>query len=61
MLQDPYEESHYEAIRQGVGNWHAWRKANPGIQPDLKLADLRNANLWGADLWDVNLWGAKLS
>jgi hypothetical protein len=45
---------------QGVRAWNAWREANPGVEPDLRGANLRDADLRGANLRDADLRGANL-
>jgi hypothetical protein len=54
-------EEHLAILRQGVGVWNDWRKAHPGIRPDLTSAILAGANLSGANLIVVNLTGAILA
>jgi uncharacterized protein YjbI with pentapeptide repeats len=66
---------HVDIFQQGVGAWNAWRKANPGVFPnledveakngdlrgiDLRLATLTRMNLHFADLQQANLAGAYL-
>jgi hypothetical protein len=46
---------HFDILKQGVRVWNGWREQNPGVQPDLRGADLRVARLRGANLSDVNL------
>lgn len=48
-------------LRLGVTAWNAWRKANPGIVPDLRRADLLKACLAGADLSHADLRRANLN
>src|SRR5437773_1083291 len=52
---------HVALLKKGVDAWHAWRRANPDIRPDLSRADLREANLWAATLVDTDLTGADLT
>jgi len=52
---------HLDLLRQGVTAWNAWRKANPGLAPDLRRADLFKARLSGADLSHADLRKANLS
>jgi uncharacterized protein YjbI with pentapeptide repeats len=52
---------HLAIIKEGVGAWNEWRKANAGIAPDLLEADLLQADLRRADLTEANLVGADLS
>jgi hypothetical protein len=56
---------HLEKIKEGVGVWNAWRKANPEVVPDLtgaRFGDarLRDADFRGADLFGVDLNAADL-
>jgi uncharacterized protein YjbI with pentapeptide repeats len=57
---------HVEILKNGVENWHAWRRANPNIRPDLSGADLSNwdfraVDLRGTCLVDTDLSHAVLS
>ncbi|GAB6051968.1 hypothetical protein JCM17960_07880 [Magnetospira thiophila] len=57
---------HLRNAALGAGRWNAWRKSEPGVQPDLSQADLRGANLSGMDLAEAvmslaNLKKANLS
>ena len=59
-------EEHLAQLKQGPQVWNAWRRANPGIRPDLsgvvlRGADLCKANLSEVDLSLANLRGADLS
>src|SRR5438876_11668145 len=57
-------------LERGVEEWNAWRRAHPGILPDLFKAELfkadlagdkaSGANLYQANLEDANLLGANL-
>ena len=47
-------------IRKGVPDWNEWRAAHPGIQPDLREADLGGAKLRGANFSGADLSGARL-
>lgn len=49
-----------DLLHQDVQAWNAWRKANPGIVPDLGRAGLAKADLRGADLSHARLRGADL-
>lgn len=51
---------HLRNVAQGAGRWNAWRKQEPGVQPDLAQADLRGANLSGLDLGEAILSLANL-
>jgi uncharacterized protein YjbI with pentapeptide repeats len=53
-------QEHLAKLREGVGAWNEWRKENPGLQPDLQGADLREADLSNAQLQKANLWNAQL-
>ena len=62
-------KEHLAKLQEGVEAWNAWRKQNPGIQPDLSGiyrgvdlfgVDLRGADLAGADLSEANLRRADL-
>ena len=52
---------HLEILKQGVEVWNKWREDNPGVQPDLREADLEGANLIGANIEGAILTGAYLS
>ncbi|MGI0490882.1 pentapeptide repeat-containing protein [Alkalinema pantanalense CENA528] len=51
---------HLAILKQGVKDWNEWRKANPGVKPDLRNADLSMTDLSDADLSDANLHRAIL-
>jgi uncharacterized protein YjbI with pentapeptide repeats len=56
---------HLAKLEEGVDAWNDWRKANPGIVPDLNGADLIGADLSrvdldGADLGMANAGNARL-
>lgn len=51
---------HLALLKQGVEAWNRWRQANPGIQPDLRGANLREADLRGVDLRGADLLRANL-
>lgn len=48
--------AHLELLREGVEHWNAWRKQNPQIKPDLRLA-----NLMGGMYNKIDLSGASLN
>ena len=52
---------HLKILKQGVDAWKEWRRANPGMIPDLEEADLREAHLRWADFTSANLGGADFS
>lgn len=54
-------EEHVRLIKEGSEAWNAWSQINPGIAPELSLADLSLADLFGAKLRLANLSGAKLN
>jgi uncharacterized protein YjbI with pentapeptide repeats len=54
------DSEHLAKIKAGVEAWNDWRKANPGIVPDLRNADLGAAELSGADLSRAKLRRAYL-
>lgn len=45
----------------GAHTWNAWRKAHPGIVPDLFKADLSKADLASDDATGANLYRADLT
>jgi hypothetical protein len=51
---------HLAKLQEGAGVWNSWRKANPGIIPDLCGAELSNADLRYAMLGQAILSGANL-
>ena len=58
-------EQHLAQLKQGVNAWNDWRKKNPGLRPNLRVAHLLRANLTeailnGADLTDASFTGADL-
>ena len=53
-------ETYLDILGQGVGAWNRWRKAYPGIRPDLSGADLAGVDLVGARMHNVRLIGADL-
>ncbi|MFH1913731.1 MAG: pentapeptide repeat-containing protein [Pseudomonadota bacterium] len=52
---------HLEILKQGVGAWNDWRKANPDVEPDLQEANLSKVDLSKADLSKANLTEAILN
>lgn len=48
-------------LKQGVSTWNEWRRKNPMIDVDLRMAELQGTDLRGADLHMVDLTGANLS
>src|SRR5271157_5465614 len=52
---------HLEILKQGVETWNKWRKAHPGVTPELNEASLRRARLSAADLRGARLGRADLS
>jgi uncharacterized protein YjbI with pentapeptide repeats len=55
------DRNHVALIRQGAEAWNQWRRANPGICPDLSQANLVGAHLCEADLTDTDLFWADLA
>jgi uncharacterized protein YjbI with pentapeptide repeats len=63
--------THLSILAQGVNKWNEWRKANPGVTPELERAalpkylgevDLTGAYLTAAQFgWNTDLSGANLS
>jgi hypothetical protein len=53
-------EEHLAILRQGVEAWNAWRAANPGVVPDLRIADLSEARLRGMNFYGANLRMSRL-
>jgi len=53
-------EEHLAILKQGVGGWNEWRKANPEVKPDLRRADFSDTNLTRVDLKGVDLQDAIL-
>jgi hypothetical protein len=51
---------HLAKLKEGAQAWNQWRKANPGVVPDLQRAFLQDASLSNADLKYANLNGADL-
>jgi uncharacterized protein YjbI with pentapeptide repeats len=52
---------HLAMLEKGVEKWNEWRRANPGLQPELEQASLRKAYLSGADLSGAHFTDAHLS
>ena len=53
------DQEHLDLLRRATINgdtshWNEWRKANPGLSPDLRRIDMPGANLVGADLSRAN-------
>ena len=48
------------ATKEDTSDWNDWRKANPGLSPDLRGMEMPGANLVGADLSKANLFRANL-
>jgi uncharacterized protein YjbI with pentapeptide repeats len=53
-------QAHLNLLKHGVESWNVWRKANPGVKPDLRGVELIGADLSGADLSEVDFSGANL-
>jgi uncharacterized protein YjbI with pentapeptide repeats len=51
---------HLDRLLQGMWAWDQWRNDNPGIKPNLSIADLRDVDLCDADLANADLRGANL-
>jgi len=52
---------HVSRLREGgVREWNTWRRAHPGIRPDLFKAELSKADLAGDDAFGANLYNANL-
>ena len=52
-------KDHLKILMQGAEAWNKWRKENPNVKPDLRLAklvniDLKNTNLSKSDLGGVD-------
>jgi uncharacterized protein YjbI with pentapeptide repeats len=52
---------HAIILTRGSQHWETWRKANPGIRPDLAGASLSGIDLQGMDLRSADLRGACIS
>ena len=48
-------KKHLQILKQGVGDWNAWRRDNPEVVPDLREALITNEDLRGADLSRAHL------
>ena len=62
----PEGDTYIDRLREGVDEWNAWRRGNPGERPllagaDLSEMDLAGINLGEADLTDAELFGSDLS
>lgn len=70
------DREHLRHLTDGIESWNEWRRANPGVRPDLSgthirtlrlagadfhEADMHRTLLPGADLSDADLRGADLS
>jgi TIR domain-containing protein/pentapeptide repeat protein len=53
-------EEHIAILKQGVDAWNQWRRKNPGMMPNLSVADLNNMYLAGIDFTDAILLKANL-
>ena len=54
-------EEHLSILKQGVDVWNKWREENPGMRPDLRVADFSGASLSGADFSEADLSRTSLS
>jgi uncharacterized protein YjbI with pentapeptide repeats len=54
------DRAHLELLTAGADAWNAWRDENPGLKPDLSVADLASKNLSGANLKYANLSWADM-
>lgn len=57
-MADP---AHLEMLREGVEAWNEWRRANPEIKPDLRMASLIGMNLNKIDFSGAILIRAQLN
>jgi uncharacterized protein YjbI with pentapeptide repeats len=48
-------DEHVAVLKRGVDAWHAWRRTNPNISPELSGADLRGWDLRTVDLSRASL------
>jgi hypothetical protein len=61
ILKSMANPEHVSMLREGgVGEWNAWRRANPGIVPDLFKADLTKADLASDNATGINLYRAEM-
>src|SRR5262249_13207835 len=60
-LEAMADSVHLTLIRQGASAWSEWRRANPGIEPDLRDLGREGLELADVDLIDADLRGADLS
>jgi uncharacterized protein YjbI with pentapeptide repeats len=56
----PTKSEYLELLNSGVKNWNHWRAQNPGIQPNLTGAKLRNRQFENINFRGVNLKNAVL-
>ena len=54
------DRAHLKLLASGPDAWNAWRDQNPGLTPDLSVADLVSKNLSGANLTYANLSWADM-
>jgi len=54
-------QEHLKILAKGVDAWNRWRKNNPDLLPDLRLAYLNDVILPGADFSNTDFSGADLS
>jgi len=54
------DREHVNHLTGGVEAWNAWRRANPGVRPDLSGSHIRVRGLAGADLRDADMRGTLL-
>lgn len=54
-------KDHLKILDQGVETWNNWRKSNPNVKPDLRLAKLINQNLKNANLSNSDLGGVDFT
>lgn len=52
---------HLALLQTDADRWNAWRKANPGIQPDLSEANLSRCSFCGFDFTRSDFSGARLT
>lgn len=54
-------QAHLHMLGEGVDAWNRWRKASPGVRPDLSEVDLRGGDYSGIDFTTTHLEKADLS